>query len=73
MPDPIWSRAGIDMTWRGYGLYLGNLFVGSVSQPFETWDAHLNLRRLGSNFPTEQAARDAVVDAAIKALLGENG
>lgn len=87
MPDPIWSHAGIDMTWRGSAdeplLFVGDLCVGRIFPideesawftPDHVWRAQIMTECFGhglGGYATVEAAQDVLVDAAVKALLGD--
>lgn len=80
--DPIWSQGEIDMTWRDDELFVGGVYVGIVwhdpwGDILETgrpWVSILMDCSVSSKHRhhSEQAARDALVDAAVRALLGRN-
>lgn len=71
---PIWSRAGIELRWRGAYLMLGDVSIGWVDTHPDGWQMRLerapNRSFLGTR-PSEQECRAALVDAAVKALMGE--
>lgn len=81
---PIWSRGGIEMRWRvdedgaNILLYAGRTYIGLILAPdheSDLWGCGLFTEpggRVVGNYTTEAEARTALVDAAVKALLGEN-
>lgn len=79
--DPIWSHGEIDMAWRDDELFVGHLHIGYIWKDRDgKWHSWLcssdngtiagNGTRIGL-YSTEQEARDAMVDAAVRALLGK--
>lgn len=82
-----WSRNGLTLTWsvgarvgavgsERHELYAGRIYVGDILQLRRTkrWSMVLMLSNDGEEIglrDTEQEARDGLVDAAVKALFGE--
>lgn len=78
-----WSRHGLTLTWRVgavgleyHELYAGQICIGNILQLRRTkrWSMFLKLSNDGEEIglrDAEQEARDGLVDAAVKALFGE--
>lgn len=78
---PIWTGPlDASLRWRARELYFGRLFIGETlnrshyAPPKWHWAALLMTTGEGvviSRHPTEQEAKDALVDAALKGLRDE--
>lgn len=79
----IFTLHGLTLTWRTgageseyYELYIGRVYVGNIMKLRLTqgWSmllaSHPNGEEIGLR-DTEQEARDGLIDAAVKALFGE--
>lgn len=80
--EPVWRLGDLVMTWRedeteleSYELYLGNIRIGGIyfiddeAKPWHTW---INIEDEESvEFLTKESAQSALVEAVVKALLGD--
>ena len=72
------TKVETTLTWRGNELFAGGVFIGSVMKdplhpaPFLAWLQSDEVGAGVGRYPTESAARDALMNAAVKALGGQS-
>lgn len=87
MDESVWRHGALVMTWKkdGFGtpdtaLYLGLIWLGEITNfgssgrngnPWRAWIATDDDGNLVDWYPTQEAAQSALVEAAVKALLGD--